>query len=116
MRRPFVPRGKKDHAPVVVSFGMGEPQGEHEYGLAREARPGGLTWLAVGADATAEAGGEAGARRLVPVDVLRIKGAHNATTARPLALNGMTKLPLAPGVSASRTTSMKPTACSRWPM
>ena len=89
MRRPFVPKGKKDAPPVVLTFGASEPQSEFEYGLAREARPGGLTWLAEG---TAE-----GPKRLMPVEVLQIKGVHNALNAlAALALNRAIGLPLAP--------------------
>ncbi|HEX4326270.1 MAG TPA: UDP-N-acetylmuramoyl-L-alanine--D-glutamate ligase [Burkholderiales bacterium] len=89
MRRPFVPKGKKDAPPVVLTFGTSEPQSEFEYGLAREARPGGLTWLAEG---TAD-----GPKRLMPLEVLQIKGLHNALNAlAALALNRTIGLPLAP--------------------
>jgi UDP-N-acetylmuramoylalanine--D-glutamate ligase len=89
MRRPFVPKGKKDAPPVVVTFGSSEPQAEHEWGLTKEARPGGLTWLAEGT--------EDGARRLMPVEVLKIKGLHNALNAlAALALNRSIGVPLAP--------------------
>jgi len=93
MRRPFVPKGKKDAPPVVVTFGSSEPQSEHEYGLAKEARPGGLTWLAEGT--------EDGPKRLMPVEVLRIKGLHNALNAlAALALNRSIGLSLAPMLKA----------------
>lgn len=89
MRRPFVPKGKKDAPPVVVTFGSSEPQAEHEWGLTKEARPGGLTWLAEGT--------EDGAKRLMPVEVLKIKGLHNALNAlAALALNRSIGVPLAP--------------------
>jgi hypothetical protein len=93
MRRPFVPKGKKDAPPVVVTFGSSEPQSEHEYGLAKEARPGGLTWLAEGT--------EDGPKRLMPVEVLKIKGLHNALNAlAALALNRSIGLSLAPMLKA----------------
>jgi UDP-N-acetylmuramoylalanine--D-glutamate ligase len=93
MRRPFVPKGKKDAPPVVVTFGSSEPQSEHEYGLAKEARPGGLTWLAEGT--------EDGPKRLMPVEVLKIKGLHNALNAlAALALNRGIGLSLAPMLKA----------------
>ena len=89
MRRPFVPKGKKDTPPVVVTFGTGEPQSEYEYGLTREARPGGLAWLAESTN------------RLMPVEVLKIKGVHNAMNAlAALALNRSIGLPLAPMLKA----------------
>jgi UDP-N-acetylmuramoylalanine--D-glutamate ligase len=89
MRRPFVPKGKKDAPPIVVTFGSSEPQAEHEWGLMKEARPGGLTWLAEGT--------EDGAKRLMPVEVLRIKGLHNALNAlAALALNRSIGVSLAP--------------------
>ena len=92
MRRPFTAKNKRDVAPIVVTFGSSEPHpehGEHEYGLVREARPGGLVWLAEGAN------------RLMPLDVLKIKGLHNAMNAlAALALNRAIGLPLAPMLKA----------------
>lgn len=89
MRRPFTAKTKRDIAPVVVTFGASEPQSESEYGLVREARPGGLVWLAEGHN------------RLMPADVLKIKGVHNAMNAlAALALNRAIGLPLAPMLKA----------------
>jgi UDP-N-acetylmuramoylalanine--D-glutamate ligase len=92
MRRAHVPKNRKDRPPVVITFGTDVPHGADDYGLVREARPGGLTWLAQGGAEPEDA-----PRRLMPQDVLKIRGAHNAANAlAALALNRAIDLPLSP--------------------
>ena len=108
MRRAFDAKRKRDVPPVVITFGIGAPHAPTEYGLVREARSDGLTWLAEGAPAGAGAGSGAGMEaaapnRLMPLDVLKIKGRHNATNAlAAIALNRAIGLPLAPMLRALR--------------
>ena len=94
LRRPFVPRNRRDAAPAVYTFGTDAPRGALDFGLVREERPSGLTWLAQGAACTA---GESAAQRLMPQEALTIRGAHNAANAlAALALGRAIGLPLAP--------------------
>ncbi len=118
MRRPFDSKKKKDVPPVVLTFGAGEPQLPTDYGLVREARSAGLTWLAEGSGVWAGAGTGASAglysedavpNRLMPLEVLKIKGLHNATNAlAAIALNRAIGLPLAPMLRALRDYAGKP--------
>jgi UDP-N-acetylmuramoylalanine--D-glutamate ligase len=118
MRRPFDSKKKKDVPPVVLTFGAGAPQAPTDYGLVREARSGGLTWLAEGSGMWSGAGVGASAgmhsedavpNRLMPLEVLRIKGQHNATNAlAALALNRAIGLPLAPMLKALRDYAGEP--------
>ena len=100
MRKPFVPRNRRDIAPVVFTFGTDAPVQANDFGLVRDARPGGMLWLAQG---NSEETGEetAAARRLMPQDALKIRGAHNAANAlAALALCSAIGLPLAPMLKA----------------
>jgi UDP-N-acetylmuramoylalanine--D-glutamate ligase len=96
MRTPFVKRNRRDIAPAVFTFGTDAPVLATDFGLVREPRPGGMMWLAQGN--SEESGEDAVApRRLMPQDVLKIRGAHNAANAlAALALCGAIGLPLAP--------------------
>ncbi|MBL8377208.1 MAG: UDP-N-acetylmuramoyl-L-alanine--D-glutamate ligase [Burkholderiales bacterium] len=95
MKKPFVPKRRRDVAPLVATFGAGAPAGPHDFGLVRESRPGGLTWLAVGGD------DEVAPQRLMPVDALRLSGAHNAINVlAALALASLARLPRAPLLKA----------------
>ena len=99
MRRPFDARRKKDVPPVVLTFGSSAPQSPTEYGLVREARAGGLTWLAEGTEGSA--GDVTEPRRLMPLDVLPLQGRHNALNVlAALALNRAIGLKLAPMLKA----------------
>ena len=99
MRRPFDAKRKKDVAPVVLTFGGSEPQSPTEYGLVRESRAGGVTWLAEGTEGGA--GDKTEARRLMPLDVLKLKGRHNALNVlAAIALNRAIGLKLAPMLKA----------------
>ncbi len=100
MRKPFVPRNRRDVAPVVFTFGTDSPAHATDFGLVRDARPGGMLWLAQG---NSEETGEetAAVRRLMPQDALKIRGAHNAANAlAALALCSAIGLPLAPMLKA----------------
>ncbi|MFN0163284.1 MAG: UDP-N-acetylmuramoyl-L-alanine--D-glutamate ligase [Burkholderiales bacterium] len=95
MKKPFVPKRRRDVAPLVATFGAGAPAGPNDFGLVRESRPGGLTWLAVGG---AE---ESVPQRLMPVDALRLAGTHNAVNVlAALALASVARLPRAPLLKA----------------
>ena len=114
MRRPFDAKRKKDVPPVVLTFGSSAPQSATDYGLVRESRVGGLTWLAEGGEGGAESGGDrrpAGGsgdageprepRRLMPLDVLKLQGRHNALNVlAAIALNRAIGLKLAPMLKA----------------
>ena len=104
MRRPFIPKNRRDLSPVVLSFGRGEPRMATDYGLVREAGSGGLVWLAQGGRQTgtsADSQEDVAPQRLVPQDVLGIKGEHNALNAlAALALNRAIGLRLAPMLKA----------------
>ena len=101
MRRHFVPKNRRDTAPPVFTFGTDLPIGATDFGLVREARPGGLTWLAEGGGAGADGTEAESPRRLMPQEVLKIRGAHNAANAlAALALNRAIGLPLAPMLKA----------------
>ena len=87
----------------VVSFGMGMPNADGQYGLWLD---GAMDWLAVStaveADATRKKRGkveqapEIQLQRLMPADALRIRGRHNAMNAlAALALCRAVDLPLA---------------------
>ena len=106
MRRPFDAKKKKDVPPLVMTFGMSAPQLPTEYGLVRDARSEGLAWLAEGGSAgTGGGSGDdvAAPNRLMPLEVLKIKGLHNAANAlAALALNRAIGLPLAPMLKALR--------------
>ena len=106
MRRPFDAKKKKDVPPLVMTFGMSAPQSPTEYGLVRDARSDGLTWLAEGGSAGTGGGSSdevAAPYRLMPLEVLKIKGLHNAANAlAALALNRAIGLPLAPMLKALR--------------
>lgn len=92
MRRPFVPKSRKDVPPAVFTFGTDAPRLATEFGLLREGRPGGLTWLACGT-----ADDEGGPQRLMPQEALSMRGLHNAANAlAALALNRAIDVPLAP--------------------
>ncbi len=96
MRRPFVAKNRKDVAPAVFTFGTDAPRLATDFGLLREGRPGGLTWLACG---TAESGtaDASAAQRLMPQEALAMRGLHNAANAlAALALNRAIDVPLAP--------------------
>ena len=114
MRRAFDAKKKRDVPPVVITFGISAPHAPTEYGLVRESRNEGLTWLAEGAPAGAGAGSGAGVddaapNRLMPLEVLKIKGRHNATNAlAALALNRAIGLPLAPMLRALRDYAGEP--------
>lgn len=100
MRKAFVPRNRRDVAPVVFTFGTDSPAHARDFGLVRDTRPGGMMWLAQG---NSEETGEetAAARRLMPQDALKIRGAHNAANAlAALALCSAIGLPLAPMLKA----------------
>jgi UDP-N-acetylmuramoylalanine--D-glutamate ligase len=100
MRKAFVPRNRRDVAPVVFTFGTDSPAHATDFGLVRDTRPGGMMWLAQG---NSEETGEetAAARRLMPQDALKIRGAHNAANAlAALALCSAIGLPLAPMLKA----------------
>ena len=88
---------------AVVSFGIGMPNADGQYGLWLD---GAMDWLAVSsaveADATRKKRGKAEAapdlhlQRLMPADALRIRGRHNAMNAlAALALCRAIGLPLA---------------------
>lgn len=100
MKRPFAPRNRRDVAPPVFTFGTDAPVHATDFGLIRDARPGGMMWLARGnSDETGEA--SAAPRRLMPQDALKIRGAHNAANAlAALALCCAIDLPLAPMLKA----------------
>jgi UDP-N-acetylmuramoylalanine--D-glutamate ligase len=109
MRRPFDAKKKKDVPPVVLTFGVSAPALPTDYGLVRETRLEGLTWLAEGSGAGAGSAEEAAPNRLMPLDVLKIKGQHNATNAlAALALNRALGLPLAPMLRALRDYAGEP--------
>ena len=125
MRRPFDAKKKRAVPPVVLTFGVSAPHAPGEYGLVREARSDGLTWLAEGAPAGTGAGSGVGAdavapNRLMPLEVLKIKGRHNATNAlAALALNRAIGLPLAPMLRALRDYAgeahrVQPVATVKW--
>ena len=105
MQRPFDAKKKKKHvAPVVMSFGMSVPQSPAEYGLVRDLRADGVIWLAEGGSGGGE--GVAAPNRLMPLELLKIKGLHNAANAlAALALNRAIGLPLAPMLKALRDYS-----------
>ncbi len=91
MQRPFTPKRKKDSAPPFYSFGAHAPAtttvGETAFGLVSA---GGVLWLGY------QQGQADPAKRLMPIDALRIKGLHNATNAlAALALTRAIDLPLA---------------------
>ena len=99
MRRPFDAKRKKDVPPVVLTFGASVPQSPTEYGLVRESRAGGVTWLAEGCEGGA--GDVSEPRRLMPLDVLKLQGRHNALNVlAALALNRAIGLKLAPMLKA----------------
>ena len=99
MRRPFDAKRKKDVPPVVLTFGASVPQSATEYGLVRESRAGGVTWLAEGCEGGA--GDVSEPRRLMPLDVLKLQGRHNALNVlAALALNRAIGLKLAPMLKA----------------
>jgi UDP-N-acetylmuramoylalanine--D-glutamate ligase len=100
LRKAFVPRNRRDVAPVVFTFGTDAPAHAADFGLVRDTRPGGMMWLAQGS--SEETGEEsAAARRLMPQDALKIRGAHNAANAlAALALCSAIGLPLAPMLKA----------------
>jgi len=85
---------------LVFTFGTDAPVHATDFGLIRDARPGGMMWLARGnSDETGEA--SAAPRRLMPQDALKIRGAHNAANAlAALALCCAIDLPLAPMLKA----------------
>ena len=96
MRRPHVAKNRKDVAPAVFTFGTDAPRLATDFGLLREGRPGGLTWLACGVAETAAAD-ESAPQRLMPREALSIRGLHNAANAlAALALNRAIDVPLAP--------------------
>ncbi len=125
MRRAFDAKKKRDVPPVVITFGISAPHAPAEYGLVRESRNDGLTWLAEGAPAGAGAGSgggvnDAAPNRLMPLEVLKIKGRHNATNAlAALALNRAIGMPLAPMLRALRDYAgephrVQPVATVKW--
>ena len=101
---------------AVVSFGMGMPNADGQYGLWLD---GTMDWLAVStaleADVTrkkrgkAEAAAEIQLQRLMPADALRIRGRHNAMNAlAALALCRAIDLPLAKLLHGLRTYEGEP--------
>ena len=103
MRRPFDAKKKKDVPPLVMSFGLSAPQLPGEYGLVRDMRVDGVTWLAEGAEAVGGSEAAAVPNRLMPLELLQIKGLHNAANAlAAIALNRAIGLPLAPMLKALR--------------
>ena len=103
MQRRFDAKKKKDVAPVVMSFGLSAPQSPAEYGLVRDMRTDGVTWLAEGAAVSGGSEAAAVPNRLMPLELLKIKGLHNAANAlAALALNRAIGLPLAPMLKALR--------------
>ena len=120
MRRPFDAKKKKDVPPVVLTFGLSAPHAPTEYGLVREARDGGLTWLAEGTHAGSTGEEATPPNRLMPLEVLKLKGSHNATNAlAALALNRAIGLPLAPMLKALRDYAgeahrVQPVAIVHW--
>ena len=100
MRRPFVPRNRKEMAPTVYTFGTDAPRLATDFGLLREGRPGGLVWLACGS-AEAGAADDSAPQRLMPQEALRLRGSHNAANAlAALALMRAIDVPLAPMLKA----------------
>jgi len=96
MRRPFVPKSRRDVAPTVFTFGTDAPRLASDFGMLREGRPGGLTWLACGVAASGAAE-EGTPQRLMPQEALGVRGLHNAANAlAALALNRAIDVPLAP--------------------
>ncbi|MBL8383684.1 MAG: UDP-N-acetylmuramoyl-L-alanine--D-glutamate ligase [Burkholderiales bacterium] len=96
MRLPFQPKSRRERPPPVYTFGTDAPASARDFGLVRDARPGGVAWLAQGAESE-DAEAPAPPRRLMPQEALRIRGAHNAANAlAALALLGAIGLPLAP--------------------
>jgi hypothetical protein len=109
-----VPRNRRDVAPVVFTFGTDAPAHAADFGLVRDTRPGGMMWLAQGS--SEETGEEsAAARRLMPQDALKIRGAHNAANALAALALCSAELPaestwftFAPETSNERRSSSSP--------
>lgn len=99
---------KKPQLPAVITFGVDAPSRAGDFGLLQE---NGITWLvrAQMADETMPDSGELLFRKLIPTDVLQLKGQHNLSNAlASLALACEAGCELAPMLFALRDYKGEP--------